>query len=82
MHHTEDTLLHFSCILCAENHDLVRLEVHLDSGLACHVLNWNGCLQFTCVEDMEVDLSVVREIARELFFSRANQHVLHEQCVV
>lgn len=82
MHNTEDTLLHFTSVLGTQDDDFVALEVNLDTGLRSQVLDGDGSLEFTSVENVEVDFLVITEVLNKFLGGRGDEHVLHEESMV
>lgn len=82
MHNTEDTLLHFTSVLSTQDDNLVVLEVNLDSALSGQVLDGERSLEFTSIENVEIDFLVITEILNKLLGGRGDEHVLHEESVV
>lgn len=84
MHDGEETLLHFSGILGTENGVGLIGEVALDAGANCLANSLDGerALQFSSVEDVELDLGVISEISFEFLDGGLDQHVLHEEGVI
>lgn len=71
-HDREDTLLHLTRVLRAEDDHLHALEVDLDGGRAAHALGEAVGGELASVVDDEVGLAEVLE----LFLRRADEHVV------
>jgi len=71
-HNGEDSLLHFSGILCAENDHFHALEVDLNRGGRAHALGEAIGGELTSIVDDEVGLAKVGK----LFISGADKHVV------
>ena len=77
-HDREDTLLHLTRVLRAEDDHLHALEVDLDGGRAAHALGEAVGGELTGVVDDEVGLAKVLE----LFLRRADEHVVLRRVTV
>ena len=77
-HDSEDSLLHLSCVLGAEDDHLAAAEVEGHGGARGHALDGTVAGEAACVVDGEVGFAEVGKLVS----SRADKHVGHEQCVV
>ena len=82
VHNTEDTLLHFTSVLGTQDDNLVVLEVNLDTGFSGQILDREGSLELTSIENVEVDFLIIAEILSKLLRGRSDKHVLHEESVI
>ena len=80
VHNGEDSLLHLTGVLGAEDDHLAQLEVQRHCGVIDHIGDVLVGSEFTSVEDIVV--STAREIPVELGLCGSNQHVGHEEGVV
>ena len=80
VHHTKDTLFHFSCVAGSKDDLLLRSEVDVDGVFALDVGELVVGAELTGVDDSEV--GAILEVLLDLLVRRANQHLLHEKGVV
>lgn len=80
VHHSKDTLLHFTSIRASQNDLFFCCEVHVDSVLALDVLQLRVSHELACVEDCEVRSRC--KIFFDLLLRCSLKHLLHEKRVV
>jgi len=78
IHDREDALLHLARVLGSENDKLAALEVDIDGGRGSKGFSRRIGDELTRIEDDDVRSSKVGEF----FFSRTDQHVVHEERVI
>ena len=80
VHDGEDSLLHFSCILTAEDEEFAQAEVDADGSIVDHIGDELVGSEFTSVEDVVV--SSIGEVFLQLLRGGLDQHVSHKESVV
>lgn len=80
VHNGEDSLLHLSGILRAENHHLSLLEVQRNCGIVHNIGDVLVRSELSSIEDVVV--RSILEITVKLGLSRFDKHVGHEESMV
>lgn len=80
VHDGEDTLLHFSCILRAEDDELSSFEVQGNTSLILNVRKVLVGIELSSVED--IIISSVSEVFTQFLRGWSDQHVCHEQGMI
>lgn len=80
VHDGEDTLFHFSSILCSQNNEFSRGKVESNTSFDPNIWNEFVCREFTCIKNVVV--SAVGKVFIEFLGGGPDEHVGHEQGMV
>ena len=81
VHDSEDTLLHFSSVGCAQNNELLGREVDSNRGLVSNILDVFIGNKLACVHDSEIGASS-GEVLLDLIKLASDEHLLHEKSMI